>query len=72
MAQSETLTIDALELYAQDATTKVAVTADLAKLANDLNGSDHASDLSIPTDTKVLKRDAAQVFLIVRYRLLDE
>jgi hypothetical protein len=71
MVQSETLAIDALELYAQDATTKVAVTADLAKVANDLNGSDHASDLSIAPDANVLKRSAAQVFLIVRYRLVE-
>jgi hypothetical protein len=72
MVNSETLAIDALELYTQDATTKVAVTVDLANLANGLNGPDHASDLSIPTDTKVLRRDAAQVFLIVRYRLEEQ
>jgi hypothetical protein len=73
MVQSETLAIDALELYAQDARTKVPVTTDkkiLTNLANDLNGPDHAFDLSIPPDTDVLRRTAAaQVFLIVRYRL---
>jgi hypothetical protein len=69
MVQSERVAIDALELYAQDATTKVAVTADLTNVANDLNGSDHVSELSITGDDRVLKRDTEQVFLIVRYRL---
>jgi len=69
MVQSERVAIDALELYAQDATTKVAVTADLTNVANDLNGSEHVSELSITGDDRVLKRDTEQVFLIVRYRL---
>jgi hypothetical protein len=38
-------------------------------LTDDLNGVNRASELSIPADTHVLTRAAADVFLIVRYRL---
>jgi len=71
MVQGETLAIDALELYAQNGTqiAKRTVTVP-ANLADDLNGADGASELGIPSDPNVLKRDDdAQVFLVVRYRL---
>ncbi len=71
MAQDKTLTIEALELHAQDGSTlahrTVAVPADMA---DNLNGADRVSDLSITPDATVLKRDPdARVFLLVRYTL---
>src|SRR5215207_9733042 len=70
MVQSETLAIDALELYAHDGTRieKRAIQI-LANMGEELNNAG-ASDLSITPDDKVLKRSAdVQVFLIIRYRL---
>jgi hypothetical protein len=70
MVQSEALAIDALEAYAQNGTQMVKRTVTLpGNLADDLNGVNRASELSIPADTQVLTRAAADVFLIVRYRL---
>jgi Tc toxin complex TcA C-terminal TcB-binding domain len=72
MMQSETLAIDALELYAPQSGAQIAHRTVVipANLADDLNGENRAADLRIPTDADVLKRDpTAQVFLIVRYRL---
>ncbi len=69
MVQSETLAIDALELYAAsgDTLTQRLVTVP-ANLADDLNGANGYSNLSFAPDTDVLRRDAAGiVFLIIRY-----
>ncbi|MFL6290584.1 MAG: toxin [Thermoanaerobaculia bacterium] len=68
LVQSETLTIEALELYGSKTSANVTVPVP-AGLAGGLNGTDRAADLSLPADAAILKRDAAQVFLIVRYRL---
>jgi len=71
MVQSETLAIDALELYAQNGTHIAKRSNKVAIPANNLNGANRAVDLNIPPDADVLTRSAAaQVFLIVRYRLV--
>jgi hypothetical protein len=69
MAHSQTLTINALELYAQNGALLAKRTIPVpANLANDLNGTARASNLSIPFDAAVLRRVAdARVFLIIRY-----
>jgi hypothetical protein len=70
LVQEETLEIEALELYARKGKQLAKRTVPVpGTLAEDLNGDDRAASLSLPVDANVLKRDAAQVFLIVRYRL---
>ncbi|HEX7312610.1 MAG TPA: hypothetical protein VF297_01745 [Pyrinomonadaceae bacterium] len=71
MAQDRMPSINALELHAQHGTTPDPRTVTVPQdLADELNGPDRASDLSIPPDAAVLKRDAdARVFLIIRYSL---
>lgn len=70
LVQEETLVIESLELYAPKGKQLAKRTIPVpATLADDLNGEDRAGGLSFPVDPNVLKRDAAQVFLIVRYRL---
>jgi hypothetical protein len=74
MVDREHLAIDALELYVQDGTglAKRTITTDLADLEANLNGENRLSNLSIPSDTEVLKRSSdGQVFLILRYRLKE-
>jgi hypothetical protein len=68
--QGETLTIDSLELCAPtgDKLTKHLVDVPV-NLADDPNGTNGYWDLSLPQDQDVLKSDAAQVFLIVRYSI---
>lgn len=71
MTQDKTLTINALELYAQNGAllSQRAVPVP-ANLADDLNGDDRFSGLNIPPDATVLKRASeARVFLIIRYSL---
>jgi hypothetical protein len=70
LVQEETLAIEALELYARKGKQLAKRTVPVpGTLAEDLNGDDRAAGLSLPVDANVLKRDAPQVFLIVRYRL---
>jgi hypothetical protein len=74
MVQNQTLTIDALDLYAQQGAQLVhrPISPIPGDPAGDLNGPNHATDLSFPEDTtspQVLTRTATQVFLIVRYGL---
>ena len=40
-----------------------------ATLADDLNGTNRYSDVALAPDAAVLQRDAAQVYLVVRYSL---
>lgn len=71
LVQGESLAIEALELYARNGRQLAKRTvAAPAALSDGLNGGNRAAGLSFPVDASVLKRDAAaQVFLIVRYRL---
>ncbi|HEX4962203.1 MAG TPA: toxin [Thermoanaerobaculia bacterium] len=73
LAQSRTLVIKALEVYGEKngqvaKRTVPRTSPELVTLANELNGPSHASDQSFAADD-VLTRDAAQVFLVVRYTL---
>jgi Tc toxin complex TcA C-terminal TcB-binding domain len=68
LVQNEALVIDALELYAARGGGLVRRAAAVpANLADDLNGANGYSDVSLAPDANVLRRDAATVFLIVRY-----
>jgi hypothetical protein len=71
MAQDKTLSINALELYAQDGSLLAERTLPVpASMADDLNDVARASDLSISPDAAVLKRAAeTRAFLIIRYSL---
>jgi hypothetical protein len=70
MVQNETLSADAIELYA-------AVNGKLAKrtiavppaMSDDLNDAAAESALTVAPDASVLKRTAADVFLVVRYSI---
>lgn len=69
MVQNEKLVIDTLELYAAGGNTltrrSMAIPADLA---DNLNGANGYSDLSVEPDSAVLTHAPSPVFLIVRYR----
>ncbi len=73
MVQSKTLAIDELvELYAVSGgkPSRRSVSdneVDRKKLAADLNGANGYSDLSLAPDANVLRHEAAEVFLIIRY-----
>ena len=67
LVQSETLAINALELY-RGTLPKHSVDVP-GNLDVELNGPNGYSDLSLEPDADVLKWDAEQVFLIVRYSL---
>jgi hypothetical protein len=70
MVQDETLTIDALELYAPaGAQLRRRSLTVPGGLADTLNGDDGFADLSTPEDANVLRRDAPQDYLIVRYSI---
>jgi len=71
MVQSETLKIDALELYKHKGTQIAKLPIALPEnLEEELNGASRASDLSITPDGEILTRAGdAQIFLIIRYRL---
>ena len=70
LVQSKTLAIDALELYAASNNKLTRRSVDVpVNLADDLNGANGYSDLLLAPDASVLKREAAVVFLIVRYSL---
>jgi hypothetical protein len=71
--EKKSLVIDALELYAPKGTEmpKPRKVGDPAKATVDLEGANRAFELSITADNEVLRRPTtAQVFLLVRYRLL--
>jgi hypothetical protein len=71
MVQDETLVVDAIELYAASGRKLNRRTIAVpANMADELNGANGYSDLSLPSDANVLKRDAtSQVFLIIRYSI---
>lgn len=68
MVQSETLSVDALDLFAPVGNKLVhRAVAVPAGLSDDLNGANGYSDLTISPDSQVLKRDAGLVYLVLRY-----
>jgi hypothetical protein len=69
--QGKTLTINSLDLYAPGGGTLTSRPVTIpANLAGELNDkAKEFSDLSVAPDNSVLKRDAMQVFLIIRYSL---
>jgi hypothetical protein len=71
--EKKSLVIDALELYAPKGTelSPPRKVGDPAQATADLEGANRAFDLSIAPDSNVLKRSAAQILLIVRYRLVE-
>ena len=71
LVQDETLTIDGMELYAPvGKQLKKQTVAVPGTMADDLNGAEGATDLSLAPDANVLKREAGrQVFLIVHYSI---
>jgi hypothetical protein len=73
LVQGELLSLDALDLYAQDEHHALVHRSPAppvpANAADNLNGKDQATDLSFTSDAAVLKRTAADAFLVVRYSL---
>ena len=68
MFQSETLTVDALDLYAGGATLRARSIAVPTGFDDDLN-DEGAATMTVAADSDVLRRDAAQVYLVVRYSI---
>ena len=69
MVQGETLTIEALDLYAADGTALRTRSVTVpATFSDDLN-SDGGAELTLAPDASVLARDRDQVYLVVRYSL---
>jgi hypothetical protein len=69
MVQTETLTIDALDLYASDGTQLVRRPVTVPATMSDELNDDDTSDLTLPPDATVLTRTAKEVYLIVRYSI---
>jgi hypothetical protein len=71
LVKSETLAIDALDLYAPvDKKLKKRTVPVPGTMSDDLNASDGVAELTIPPDATVLKREAGlQAFLIVHYSI---
>ena len=71
LVKEETVTVDALELYAPvDKKLKKRTVAVPGTMSDDLNAPNGVAELAIPPDATVLKREAGrQVFLLVHYSI---
>ncbi|MBV8644905.1 MAG: toxin, partial [Candidatus Eremiobacteraeota bacterium] len=65
--QAKTLTVTALELYASVNGALQKLTVNPLPDLSGLNGPNRYADVSLAPDATVLRRDATQVFLVVRY-----
>jgi hypothetical protein len=76
LMQSEKLAIAGLTLYSMVEEKLKERSIDLSSdaltdIANKINGEDHYADLTFASDNVVLKADAVDVFLVIRYSLAN-